>query len=256
MPTALITGASAGIGKELARYHASLGGDLVISARREEALNELKRELENAHGVKVFVIAVDLAAAEGAKKLYDAVKAQDIKIDILINNAGFGGHGRHIDRPLVDELAMIDLNVKCLVELTHRFAQNMVQQGGGKILQVGSTAGMVPGPLQAIYYATKAFVNSFSQAIDEELRESGVTCTVLAPGPVATEFIDVANLRGTNLASSPKSATSVAKIGYDGMLRGRLHVINDWFLRLQMNWIVPLSPRRIVLKMVRRLQEK
>ncbi len=254
--TALITGASSGIGKELARYHAAKGGDLIVTARREDALNALKSELEADHGVSVHVVAADLGAVDGPKQVYDAVKKAGLQVDVLINNAGFGGHGAHIERDLADEMAMIDLNVKSLVSLTHMVANDMVKQGGGKILNVGSTAGMMPGPLQAVYFATKAFVNSFSQAIDEELRDKGVTSTVLAPGGVATEFLDVADLTDTNLGNSLKSAASVAKIGYDAMLAGKLHVINEWGLHIMLNWLVPLLPRRRVLKMIRGMQTK
>ena len=164
--TALITGASAGIGAEFARYHASKKGDLILVARREDVLNELRRELQNAYGVKVHVIAQDLGAEGGAQALVDAVEALGTPVDILINNAGFGGHGVHTDRPLADEQGMIDLNVKALVTLTHAFGGKMAGRGKGRILQVGSTAGMMPGPLQAVYFATKAFVVSYSQAID------------------------------------------------------------------------------------------
>ncbi|MCP5073304.1 MAG: SDR family oxidoreductase [Rhodobacteraceae bacterium] len=254
--TALITGASSGIGKEFARYHAAKGGDLIITARREDALNALKAELEAAHRVSVHVIAADLGAADGPQSVYDGAKATGLLVDVLINNAGFGGHGLHIERDLAAEMAMIDLNVKSLVSLTHMVANDMVKQGGGKILNVGSTAGMIPGPLQAVYFATKAFVQSFSLAIDEELRDRGVTCTVLAPGAVKTEFFDLANLDGTNLGNSSKSAESVAKIGYDAMTAGKLHVINETGLNFMLNWIVPLLPRRRVLKMVRGMQTK
>ena len=159
--TALITGASSGLGSDFARYHASKGGDVILTARREDKLAALKQELEAAHGITAHVFALDLGAPGGADQLYEAVKGAGLQVDILINNAGFGGHGRHIERDLAEEHAMIDLNVKALVTLTHRFGADMVAQGGGKILNVGSTAGFAPGPLQAVYFATKAFVNSF-----------------------------------------------------------------------------------------------
>ena len=255
--TALITGASAGIGKEFARYHASLGGDLVVTARRTAELEDLKLELEAAHGVTVLVVSSDLANEKGAKALYAAVKKAGVQVDILINNAGFGGHGVHIGRELADEMRMIDLNVKALVALTHMFAGDMVKQGGGKILNVGSTAGMMPGPLQAVYFATKAFVKSFSQAIDHELRAKGVTCTVLAPGYVETEFAAVADLEGTDLIKGGgKTPASVAKVGYDAMLKGKLHVVNETGLSILTNWVIPLLPRRMVLKLVNNMQTK
>lgn len=255
--TALITGASSGLGVEFARHHAAKGGDLIITARREAELNALKAELEAEHGISVHVIALDLGAEGGAAQLYDAVKAAGLRVDILINNAGFGGHGLHIERDLAGEHAMIDLNIKSLIELTHRFGNDMVAQGGGKILNVGSTAGFIPGPGQAVYFATKAFVNSFSQAIDQELRAKGVTCTVLAPGYVETEFAKAANLEGTQMVKSGGAkAADVAKFGYDAMQAGKLLVINDRGLSLLLNWILPFFPRRTVLGIVAKSQSK
>ncbi|MBM1633748.1 SDR family oxidoreductase [Sulfitobacter mediterraneus] len=255
--TALITGASSGIGMEFARYHASKGGDVIITARREGTLNTLKAELEQKHGIEVHVFALDLGAQGGAEALYQKIKAAGLKVDILINNAGFGGQGMHIDRPLEDELGMIDLNVKALVALTHLAAADMVAQGGGKILQVGSTAGFMPGPNQAVYFATKAFVKSFSEAIDQELRPRGVTSTVLAPGYVETEFAQTANLEGTKLVSGGgKTPASVAKHGYDAMMRGDLVTVNERGLGFLVNWVIPFLPRRQVLKMVQNMQAK
>lgn len=255
--TALITGASSGIGKELARYHASLGGDLILTARREAELNTLKAELETAHGIAAHVFTLDLGAAGGADALIKAVGDAGLRVDVLINNAGFGGHGVHIERDIANEQAMIDLNISSLVTLTHAFGGQMAAQGGGKILNVGSTAGFIPGPNQAVYFATKAFVNSFSQAIDQELNAQGVTCTVLAPGYVETEFAQAANLEGTQMVSAGgATAASVAKHGYDAMLAGKLVTINDPKLSFMLNWLTPLLPRRMVLKMIQKTQSK
>lgn len=255
--TALITGASSGIGKELARVHARKGGDLILTARRAAELDALKSELESAHGITAHVFALDLGAAGGAEALVAQIQAAGLKVDILINNAGFGGQGRHIDRSLAAEQAMIDLNVKALVTLTHAFAAKMATQGGGKILNVGSTAGFAPGPNQAVYFATKAFVNSFSQAVDQEMRSQGVTCTVLAPGYVETEFAKTANLEGTNLVKGGgATAASVAAHGYDAMLAGKLVTVNQASVGFIMQWVVPLLPRRMVLKMIAGLQTK
>ena len=253
--TALITGASSGIGREFARYHAQQGGDVIITARRAGALDALKVELEAAHGIRVTVVPLDLGAPDGAARLYDAVKGQ--KIDILINNAGFGGQGAFIERALEADLAMIDLNVSALVSLTHMVSRDMVANGGGKILNVSSTAAYVPGPLQATYFATKAFVSSFSQALDVEMRDKGVTVTALEPGYVKTEFAAVANLEGTGLAAQ-KGATpeQVAKFGYDAMLRGQLRAINEGQLRFVMNWVMPWLPRRTAMNMIKNMQTK
>ncbi len=255
--TALITGASSGIGRELARYHAAKGGDLILTARREAALRDLKAELEGRHGITARVFALDLGAEDGARKLINAVTAAGLRVDILINNAGFGGQGLHVERDVETELAMVDLNIRALVALTHEFARRMAVRGGGRILNVGSTAGMVPGPCQAVYYATKAFVNSFSQAIDEELRGKGVTCTVLAPGYVETEFAGIAGLEGTLLVmAGGNTAEKVAQVGYDAMMKGRLVAVDRWSLSLLLQRIVPLTPRRLVLKAVAKAQRK
>lgn len=255
--TALITGASSGIGKEFARYHAAKGGDLILTARRETELNALKAELEAAHKITAHVFALDLGADGGAETLVQAVTAAGLQVDVLINNAGFGGHGVHIERELASEQAMIDLNIKAVVALTHAFAKRMVAQGGGKILNVSSTAGFLPGPQQAVYFATKAFVTSFSQAIDQELRSKGVTCTVLAPGYVETEFAQTADLVGTDLVKGGgATAASAAKHGYDAMLKGILVTVNERGLSFLTQWVIPLLPRRTVLKMANKMQSK
>lgn len=254
--TALITGASSGIGAAFARYHAAKGGDLILTARREDALLALKQELEAKHGITAHVFALDLGAPGGAEQLDDAIVAAELDVGILINNAGFGGHGPFIERDLDAEQAMIDLNIKALVTLTHRFGHRMVARGHGKILNVGSIAGFMPGPQQAVYFATKAFVSSFSQAVDQELRDRGVTCTLLAPGYVETEFAKVADLEGTPLVrGGGATAEAVAKHGYDAMMRGALVTFNEPKLRVA-HRLFPLMPRRQVLKMVARMQAK
>jgi len=252
---ALITGASSGIGREFARIHAQRAGDMIIVARRKDELDALKAELETAHGVSVQVIAADLTDAAAVQNLCDSLRGQPI--EVLINNAGFGGQGSHVDRDLGKELSMIDLNVKALVTLCHDIGGQMAKRGAGQILNVGSTAGMMPGPMQNVYFATKAFVRSYSLALAEELRASGVTVTVLAPGYVETEFADTADLRGTALVKGGgKTPHSVAAFGYDSMVAGKLHVINEGLLSFALNWIIPLMPHRIVLGIARRMQTK
>ncbi|MEM8555590.1 MAG: SDR family oxidoreductase [Pseudomonadota bacterium] len=255
--TALITGASSGIGRAFALHHASVGGDVIVAARRVEALETLKTEIESQYRVTAHVFQSDLAAPDAPQKLFDAIKAAGLSVDILINNAGLGGHGTFVDRNLADEQAMIDLNVKALVALSHLFGADMAARDAGRILNVGSTAGFMPGPQQAIYFATKAFVNSFSQALDQELRPKGVTCTVLAPGYVHTEFAHVAKLDGTDLVSQKgRTAEFTAKVGYDAMMKGQLVVVNEPQLSVAVNWLIPLLPRRMVLKMVDKMQSK
>ena len=251
--TALITGASSGIGAELARCHAAAGGDVILTARRTDALRALKAELEERHGIAAHVFPCDLGQAGSAERLYQGVTDAGHEIEFLINNAGFGGVGHHIERPLDSQLAIIDVNVKALVTLTQRFGADMAARRRGRILNVGSTAGFMPGPNQAVYFATKAFVNSFSQAISHELRPRGVTCTVLAPGYVETEFAEVAGMEGTRLArAGGATAEAAARCGYDAMMKGRLIAINDRKLSFLSNWILPWVPRRLVLMAVAR----
>jgi short-subunit dehydrogenase len=252
---ALVTGASSGIGRELARLHASRGGDLIVTARRGDALEALRAELEAAHGVSVTPVACDLGTREGCDALIAACAGREV--DVLMNNAGFGGHGAFLDRALEDDLTMLDLNVRAPMILSHHFGRLMAARGRGRILNVGSTAGMMPGPLQATYFASKAFLQSFSLALAEELRESGVTVTLLAPGYVRTGFAERADLEGTGLTRQKGAGPeAVAKVGYDAMIAGKLHVVNERALSVMTNWVLPFAPRRAVLGMVRGMQRK
>ena len=255
-PLALITGASTGIGKEMARIHAQQQGDLVIVARSESKLNALKLELEQEFAVNVTVIAMDLTAPSAARDLYAETQARNLQVDYLINNAGFGGHGLFHERELAKEQQMMQLNMVTLTELTHLYVQGMVSRKFGKVLNVSSTASFIPGPLQAVYYATKAYVTSFSQALSEELKEHNVTVTALCPGPVATEFASTGDLQGVEIFDKAKSAKSVALVGYSGMVKGELLSFNEPGLKFLLNWITPLLPRKLVLKMSRQSMEK
>ncbi|MCG8462979.1 MAG: SDR family oxidoreductase [Holophagales bacterium] len=254
--TALITGASSGIGAELARCHAARGGDLVLVARREAALQTLKTELESAHGIEATVLVADLAEPDSADKIFAATEAAGLRIDLLVNNAGFGGHGKFHERDLSKERAMMQVNMTSLVSLTHLYLQGMVERDSGKILHVASTAAFLPGPLQAVYYATKAFVLSFSQAIAQELAETNVTSTALCPGAVSTGFVAAGDLEGVAVFDNAASPASVAKIGYDAMMRGDLVEINERSLSFLLQWVVPFLPRKMVLKMSQKTMEK
>jgi len=254
--TALITGASGGIGAELARYHAAGGGDLVLVARSEDKLKALQLELENAHKIKVMVVVADLAQPESADQIFSATEQAGLDIDILINNAGFGGHGKFHERQLRKDQAMMQVNMVSLVNLTHLYLQGMVQRNYGKILHVASTAAFLPGPLQAVYYATKSFVVSFSQAITQELEGTNVTSTALCPGPVATGFVSAGDLEGIKVWDKAATAESVAKCGYDAMIKGDLVKINEKGLSFLLNWIIPFLPRRTILKLSRQAMEK
>ncbi len=253
---ALITGASGGIGRELAKIHAATGGDLILVARRGDELEKLKHELESAHGVQVVCIPADLTEFGSVDHVYEKCREAVSTIDILINNAGFGGHGKFHERDWDRESSMIRLNVMALSELTHLIVPSMIKAGHGKILNVGSTAGFLPGPLQAVYYATKAYVNSFSQALAEELEETGVTVTVLCPGPVDTGFSDQADLEGVQAFKSAADPQTVARIGYRGMQQGKLVVFDSWKFAFLLSWIVPLLPRKMVLVISRKSMEK
>ncbi|MEO1078208.1 MAG: SDR family oxidoreductase [Pseudomonadota bacterium] len=253
---ALITGASAGIGEELARIHADKGGDLVLVARRKDRLDELAEELREEHSVEVDVIVQDLAKKNAAQILYTKLGELGLDIDVLINNAGLGAHGLFHELTLERQMTILQVNINALTELTHLVAQEMVERGTGRILNVGSTAGFLPGPLQAVYYASKAYVNSFSQAIANELKSSGVTVTVLCPGPVATEFQEVADMGGVRGFDFAADARSVAKCGYRAMMKGRLVAVNDPKLRVLLEGIVPFVPRKPLLWMSRMTMEK
>ena len=254
--TALVTGASSGIGAELARLHAAKGGDLVLVARRESALNDLKSELEKAYGITATVIAADLAHPDSAEKIFTLTEAAGIQIDVLINNAGCGGHGKFYKRDLAKDQAMMQVNMVSLVNLTHLYLQGMVSRNSGKILHVASTAGFIPGPLQAVYYSTKAFVVSFSQAIAQELSDTNVTSTVLCPGAVATGFVEAGDLNGVAAWDNAATPKSVAKCGYEAMMKGNLVKFNQFSLSFLINWIVPFLPRKTMLKMSQSAMEK
>lgn len=254
--TALITGASGGIGLELARIHASRRGSLVLVARSADKLNSLATELREQFGAEVLVIVEDLAEPEAAQRIFARTEAAGIEIDVLINNAGFGGHGLFVERSLGSEQAMMQVNVVSLTTLTHYYAKGMVRRRKGRILNVSSTASFMPGPLQAVYYATKAYVTSFTQALAEELRVHNVTATALCPGAVATGFVAAGNLEGVAIWKHARSARSVAECGYEAMQKGELVAFNQKDLRFLLNWIVPLLPRKLILKMSRKAMEK
>jgi short-subunit dehydrogenase len=224
--TALITGASAGLGREYARLFAKDGHDLVLVARRRDRLDEVAGELAAAHGTTCMVIAADLAAPDAGQQIAAQVQAAGLSIDFLINNAGFGRRGAFAQSDRRSQLEMIDVNVRALVELTHLFLPGMLERKRGRILNIASIAGFVPGPFMATYYASKAFVVSFTEALASELAGTGVTATASCPGPTATEFGDVAGSTGSNLfRRHVADAVSVARHGYRAMLAGTVVAI-------------------------------
>lgn len=253
---ALITGASSGIGKAFATIHAEKGGSLVVVARSEDKLNALKNELETKHGINVTVIVKDLAAQSAATEVYEAVNEAGVRVDYLINNAGFGGRGKFHEREWQQDLNMINLNIVALTELSRRFLPDFVARNEGRILNVSSTAALMPGPLQAVYYATKAYVTSFSNALAEELHDTNVTVTALMPGATDTEFASTSGMDKTNLFDNTFSAREVAEAGYNAMVEGKLDIIAGvtTMQRVMMN-TAPLFPKRMLMKQIRQMQE-
>jgi|TARA_B110000879_G_scaffold141970_1_gene184787 hypothetical protein len=254
--TALITGASSGIGKELATIHAEKGGNLILVARREDKLNELKAELEKKHSIQVNTIAKDLSVAGACKELFNEVQSLGIQVDYLMNNAGFGLGGKFHELPWDRQIQMINLNMVSLTELMYLFLPSMVARNSGKILNTSSTAGLIPGPLQAVYFASKAYVLSLSNAVAEELYDKNITVTALLPGATETEFGKVSGMDKTEMFKKPVSARSVAEAGYNGMLNDKLDVISGLtFSQKLMTAMIPLMPKKMILKQIRQMQE-
>ena len=254
--TALVTGASSGIGAELARIHAEHGGDLVVAARRRDRLEALKMELEATHGVTVHVVPKDLTQSEAPKQIHDEVQSLGVPVDYLVNNAGFGRRGFFHEQDWAIHEAMIKVNILALAALTRLFVPDMVARHCGRILNVASMAGFLPGPLNAIYYATKAFVISFSEAIANELAGTGVTVTALCPGPTESEFTRTAQMSDVNLTRTLASARQVAEVGYEAMLRGKTMVVPGMLNKVTIHGLLRLSPRRLSTRISRILMEK
>lgn len=254
--TALITGASGGIGLDLAHLFARDGHDVVLVARSTDKLQQLARDLEKSHKVAAHVIAADLAKPDAPARVFEETRARRLQIDCLVNNAGFGLTGKFAQTDLQAELEMIQVNVTAVVHLTKLFMEGMVARNRGRIMNVASTAAFQPGPLMAIYYASKAFVLSFSEAVSEELSDTKVTVTALCPGPTSTGFADAANMNETRLfnLTKPMASMEVARIGYRAMMRGKRVAITGMRNKLVAQ-SVRVSPRFVVTKVVRALQE-
>jgi uncharacterized protein len=255
--TALITGASNGIGLELAKVHASKGGDLVLVARNKSKLEELKKELEQQYRVSVHIIGKDLSAPNAAQDVYAETKNAGIQIDFLINNAGFGDFGMFTETDWNKELQMINLNITALTQFTKLYLQDMVQRKSGRVMNVASTAAFQPGPTMAVYYATKAYVLSFSEAIANEVSDKGVTIMALCPGATESGFQAAAAMEESALVKGKKLPTSqeVAEYGYAAMLKGKTVAIHGTMNYLMAN-AVRFTPRAWVVKMVRMVQDK
>lgn len=255
--TALITGASAGIGEALARLFAADGHDVILVARRLDRLQTLAAALTKEHGVAAYPIAADLRASTAPADIAREVERLGVSVDFLVNNAGFGSSGAFTTLPLGSELEQIQVNVQSLVHLTGLFVPGMVSRGRGRVLNVGSTAGFQPGPFMATYYATKAFVNSFSEALHFELNGTGVTVTVSCPGPVATEFAGIAGNDKSNLFQKSKVATpeEIAREAYAGMMKGKRLIVHGVKYRLMLQSL-RISPRSAVLAVTAKINAK
>lgn len=252
--TALITGASSGIGEELARLFAAHRHDLVLVARGQDKLQSLSDELARAHGIQSRVLAADLADPGAPARLFQAIQEQGLTIDVLVNNAGFGARGAYAEIDYEVTARMIQVNIAAVAHLTRLFLPGMLARRSGKILNVASTAAYVPGPFMAVYYASKAFVLSFSEAIAEETRGTGVTVTALVPGPTRTQFAATAGNQDSRLfrAGTAMDAAPVALIGFDGLMAGRRVAIAGWSNKLTVA-STRLAPRTLLATITRKL---
>lgn len=252
---ALVTGASAGLGAGFAHALAAKKQDLILTARRADRLDALAEELRKLHGIRVDVFPADLADADAPRKLLDAIAAAGLEVDTLINNAGFGARGAVAELPAEKLLGQIDVNCRALVVLAHGVLPGMSARMRGGILNVASTAAFVPGPYMAVYYATKAFVLSFSQALHEEVREQGIRVSALCPGPTHTEFADVAGLGDSALFQRVVSdADTVVRDGL-AALAGNRAVKVSGFMNAAMAESTRFAPRSLLRRVAARLQK-
>ena len=255
--TALITGASSGIGYELTRLFAKDGYDLVLVARSEKQLVQLAQELKEKFGIAVRVIVKDLSDASAPEEVFTELQQEGITVDVLVNNAGFATYGMFAETDLAAELQEMQLNMVTLTQLTKLFLPGMLKRRQGKILNVASTAAFQPGPLMAVYYATKAYVLSFSEALANELHGTGVSVTALCPGPTESGFQKRANMEDSVMVSGKKimDAASVARAGYRGLMAGKTIIIPGLRNKILAE-SVRFSPRKLVTQIARTMQER
>ncbi|MCI0473717.1 MAG: SDR family oxidoreductase [Ignavibacteria bacterium] len=255
--TALITGASSGLGVEFARNFAKDGHNLVLTARRTDRMNALAEELRIKHGIRVDVLGKDLSDMNEVQSVFDTLQKDEIHIDFLVNNAGFGDFGEFHNAHWPKLEQIIDVNIKALTKLTYLFVNPMVNKGEGRIMNLASLAGFQPGPLLAVYFATKAYVLSFSEAITNELYGTGVIVTTLCPGPTESEFKTAANLGNSKLFKRSRipSSKEVADYGYRKMMKGSMTVVPGLYNKFLATGY-RIFPRKIVLKVVRSLQDR
>lgn len=254
--TALITGASGGLGLEFAKIFAKKGYNLVLVARNERKLLKLKRKLEKACHIRAAVFPKDLSEKDAAKDVYNFTLKQKIRVDVLVNNAGFGDFGMFSDSDWQKQYEMLQVNITALMQLTHCYLKQMTERGSGRILNVASVAAFEPGPLMSVYYATKACVLSFTEALSVELEGTGVTVTALCPGPTKTGFEDRASLGESGLFKNLKSqsAKRVARFGYRKLIRGKVIAVPGMQNKLTAA-AVRVAPRKAVRKIVYQIQK-
>ena len=253
--TALITGASSGIGYELSKLFAADGYNLVLVARSGQKLSEIASELAQTYGVRTTVLAKDLSDPASPDEIFATLQAQFIGVDVLVNNAGFGTYGPFAKIDWAEELRMVQVNVISLTHLTKLFLPGMIDRRSGRILNVGSTGSFAPGPLMAAYCATKAYVLSLSEAISEEVRGTGVSVTALCPGVTRTGFQARANVENVQLTSgSMMSAQQVAEAGYTALLRGQAIVVPG-FVNQLLAFSVRITPSWLTRRIAHRMME-
>ena len=252
--TALVTGASFGLGYEFARIHAENRGNLVLVARSTDRLDELKRELEEKYGVAVHVITKDLSLHGSAYDVYNKVNDLNIEIDYLINNAGHGDFSMFAESDWPKQERMINLNITALAHLTRLFLPQMIARKSGRILNVASVASFVPGPTMSVYFASKAFVLSFSEAIAEEVSAKGITVTALCPGPTESNFHHVARDGKKGKDRRMLSAREVSEYGYKAMLKGKVIAVPGYMYAL-VPFMVRFMPRWMTPMIIRKAQE-
>jgi hypothetical protein len=254
--TALVTGASGGIGEDLARLFAEDGNDLVLVARSGDKLARLAEELAGQHSVSARVIVSDLGRAEAPREIYEELQRSGVHIDALVNNAGFGSYGLFAETDLGRELELLQVNVVALTHLTKLFLPAMLERRRGYVMNVASTASFQPGPLMAAYYASKAYVLNFSEALSNETSGAGVVVSALCPGPTETNFVAAAGMERSKLFDRAlMSSRSVAEAGYRGLLAGR-RVVIPGFRNALVARAVGFLPRGLVMNVVRGIQEK
>ncbi|OFY11316.1 MAG: short-chain dehydrogenase [Bacteroidetes bacterium GWE2_41_25] len=253
--TALITGATEGIGYELARIHAEKGGDLILVARNKEKLDEIKNDLERTFGVTVNTIQKDLSLHGSAYEVYNKVNDLNLSVDYLMNNAGFGDVKLFSETDWPKQERMINLNVTTLTHFTRLFLPQMITRGSGKIMNVASVASFVPGPTMSVYFASKAYVLSFSEAVAEELRGKGITVTALCPGPTESNFHLVAHDGKKTKERKMPSSRDVALYGYRSMMNGRVVAVPGFDNKLLVS-LIWFLPNWAIVRIVRKIQER